>query len=79
MQRPLVFSRPAPQGPIADGAALRAAQVFWHSAKTLAQGQFICPELVKALRGPRGKPRAFHGTLGDAAQYLGADAFFNLK
>ena len=47
--------------------------------KTLAQGQFICPEQVKSIRVPTESLRLFVGGLGDVAQYLGKDAFFNLK
>ena len=35
------------------GAAHRAVQAFWAPPKTLAQGQFTCPEHIPSTGGPR--------------------------
>ena len=45
--------------------------------RRIAQGEFISPEHDK-IRGPRRACPLGRG-LGDAAQYLGRDAFFNIK
>ena len=42
-----------PSGPRGAGRRGSAVQAFSPEAKTLAQGQFICPEHVKSERGPR--------------------------
>ena len=52
-----------PSGPRRAGRRGSAVQAFSPEAKTLAQGQFICPEHVKSERGPR-KVGDFAGRAG---------------
>ena len=60
------------------GGAVRRTSVLG-LPKTLAQGQFICPEHVKSIWDPIESCWLSMGSLGDVAEYLGNDAFFNLK
>lgn len=64
--------------------ALRAAGAFapyecFAPGKTSAQGQFTCPEHMKSIWDPIESLGLSMGLLGNVAQYLGMDAFFNLK
>ena len=45
----------------------------------MAQAEFTSAEQVKSSQGSPRKPWLSWGVLGDVAQYLGMDAFFNLK